>query len=243
MCMVNFDMVVARLDEVRSVSKSVLGRDEIEYVSVEPPTDPFDELFFRKSISWLFVLLRETGPFFKFSEKLLRTKPDRYERWRSLKDTVECARTVHEHNMRHCNPGDQKKVRVYQIWIDSFGGSPLNWEECCRALLKQAIAALGDIVCEWRERSADDGDRVNLRENYEQDKRSHWDAHEFDPFVMSAAIEFRLDGFDSAAFRKDSGRIERWRKLAALFESREAAEAAIARAIRAEFRAVFGDPV
>ena len=218
-----------------------LDSREIHEISVDAPTPPLDELYFRKAVAWCYVLFHETGPFIKFSGMLLRTRTSQaHEQFGQTKRLVDCARTVHVHNLLRERRIDNDKERFYGIWLLGKGGDPLSWELCNRALVNAVDEVLSAIEQEWRRISEDESDRQELWRKYELEKRTFWEAHEFDPFVAKAVEEAGLDGLDSTLFRKDGDRVERWRKLVSCFDTRESAEGAINRAIRAEVFNVFG---
>jgi hypothetical protein len=217
-----------------------LDSREIYEISVDLPAPPLDELYFRKAVSWCFVLFWETGPFIRFSGNLLRAHPEAHEKYVRAKQLVEYARTVHAHNLHSDREHDRQKFRAHQIWLIENGGEPLNWQNCNLALMSAVNEVLVYIEREWIRRCEDEIDRRELRHKYELEKRTFWEPHEFDPFVEIAAEETGLNGFDSTAFRKDGNRLQRWRKLVECFDTREAASVAIGRAIRTEIISVFG---
>lgn len=238
--MASFDKLIGRVDALRSICGDNLNNPEIHEISVDKPTPPLNELYFRKVVAWGYVLFHETGPFIRFSGKLLRARPPAYEKFRRTKEIVQCARTVHTHNLHAEKKSDSRIIRKYEIWLFENGGESLNWELCSQALIKEVDEVLLEIQQEWARRCTDDYDRQELWRDYEMEKRTYWEGHEFDPYIARAAEDAKLDGFDSTAFRKDGNRIERWRKLASFFDSRGAAEDAIDRAIRSEILSVFG---
>ena len=238
--MASFDALIGRVDAFRSICAENLNSREIHEISVDKPTLPLDELYFRKAVSWCYVLFQETGPFIRFSGKLLRARPPAHENFRQVKELVQCARAVHAHNLLRGRESDSQKIRVYEIWLLENGGEPLSWEMSCQALLKQVDGVLSEIQEEWRRRCDDVSDRQALWRDYEMEKRTFWEGHEFDPFVAQAAEEAGLDGFDGTVFRKEGDRLERWRKLVSCFDTRESAENAINRAICTEIFNVFG---
>lgn len=240
MLAVSFDNLIKRVEALRSLCVKNLGSQEIHDISVDRPAPPFDELYFRKAVSWCYVLFQETGPFMRFSEKQLRTRAAAHEKFRKTRQLVECARTVHAHNLRQERQHDGNKRRSYDIWIMSNGGEPVNWERCSWALMNDVNEVLFDVEEEWRRRCEEENDRKELWREYELEKRTFWEAHDFDCFIVKAAEEAGLDGFDSTVFRKEGDRVERWRKLVNCFDTRGAAEIAIARAISTEIFNVFG---
>lgn len=238
--MARFDKIEVQIQALRSVCEENLGSREIQEISVDVPTAPLDELYFRKAISWCYVLFLETGPFFRFSANLLRGRPPVHEKYLRAKQLVVCARTAHTHNLHADRYHDQQRLRTYDIWLAKNGGEQFNWENCNLVLLNEVSEVLIEIETEWSQRCEDESDRQDLWRQYELEKRTDWEAHDFDPIVALAAEAAGLNGFDSTAFRKDGDRVQRWRKLVALFDSREAAQNAIDRAIRAELFGVFG---
>jgi hypothetical protein len=238
--MSNFDKLLQEVDALRSMCFENLGSKEISEISVDLPKPPLDELYFRKAISWCYVFLNETGPFIRFTAKLLRTDPSASKTFGKLKNFVDCARTVHAHNLLEQRPEDAKKRRTNDIWVLDVGGEPIDWQKCCRALIENMNSVICLIKEAYAKRCENDGDRESLWQSYKVEKLTHWDAHEFDSFVESAASETNISGLNSTQFRKDGDRVERWRKLVAMFDTREAATLAIERAIRTELQQVFG---
>jgi hypothetical protein len=238
--MISFSLLNEQVEALRSFCKKNLGAQEIYDISVDRPTPPLDELFFRKLVSWSYVLFFETGPFFRFSSNLLRAQPIEHTDFVRVRKLVECARTVHAHNLLAEREHDARRRRTYDIWLIENNGDLANWENYCSSLMKEISKVLLNIGDEWHRRCEIESDRQELMRDYELEKRTSWEAHEFDPFVLSAAQEAGLSGLDGTGFRKAGDRVTRWRKLAELFESREAAERAISRAIRTELFSVFG---
>lgn len=234
------DKLVSRVEALRQMCLENLKSKEIREISVELPTPPFDELYFRKTVAWCYVLFHETGPFIRFSGKLLRANPPASEAFGKTKQFIDCARTAHAHNLSKDQPGDQAKKRTYDIWISEHGGAPTDWENCCHALLNEAEHILVLIEDAYATRCADQTDREALWESYKQEKLTFWEAHEFDPFVEKAAKEMDIDGLNCTQFRNAGKRVDQWRILVAMFDTREAAEKAIERAIRSELINVFG---
>ncbi|WP_133125112.1 hypothetical protein [Thalassospira lohafexi] len=237
-----FENLLQKIDSLRDVCAENIGSREIHEISVDVPQQPFDELYFIKTVAWCYVLFNETGPFIRFSGKLLRARPQAAEKYKEVKYFVQCARTVHAHNLLSSSSTDAQTKRYYEIWTMENGGKPCSWEKCSKALIK----SMDEVLCEfqdgWRLRSEDESDRQELWRDYESEKRTSWDAHEFDPFVTQAANEAQLEDFNSAAFRKEGNRVERWRKLVRYFGSRESAEKAVRRVIQAEIFNTFGAP-
>ena len=99
---------------------------------------------------------------------------------------------------------------------------------------------LSEIELEWKRMSEDEADREELWRNYQLEKETSWEAHEFDRYVEKAAEEAGVDGLDSSLFRKEGDRLNRWKKLVSCFRSRAAAEEAIERVIREEVLKLFG---
>lgn len=219
-----------------------IGGAEIREISLDVPACPLDELFFRKAIAWFYVLLNETGPFLRFSAKLLRSDPQASEKFGKFKFLVECARTIHAHNLTQGSQSDEKKKRQYDIWLIENGGDPVDWVMCCQSLLAEAGGVLAEIQSRYARLCEVEFDRVEMWREYASDKRTHWDAHEFDPIIERATNDLKIEQIDCSLFRKEGNRLERWRKCVAMFDSREAAVKAIERAIFAELSGIFGPP-
>lgn len=239
--MIEFISLARKVDGLRELCRQNTGSEEIREISVDLPSPPLDELFFRKAVAWCYVLFQETGPFLGFSGQLLRARnSNAHERFGKLKRLVDCARTAHAHNLVSDNSRDIGKRRQYDIWLKENGGDPIDWEKCSLALMAEALQVTSDIDAEWRTRSEHESDRQEIWTSYKSEKDTTWDAHEFDRFVDQTAEELKLSGFNSTLFRKEGNRLERWRQLIPLFKSREEAEAAVLRAVRSEMIAMFG---
>ena len=216
-------------------------RDEIREISVEEPVLPLDELYFRKAVIWCYVLFNETGPFFRFSAKLLRSNPPASERFGAIKRLVNCARTVHAHNLSLDRKNDQAKRRVYEVWLHENGGAPTDWERCCRCLIGEVAETLSLIYAAYRQRTELNNDRMELWKAYEVEKQRHWEAHEFDLFVQRAADDLGIKGFKCTEFRKSGDRVGKWQTLVSFFDTRRSAEEAIMRAVHVELIGIFGN--
>lgn len=239
--MTDFVEVMQLVDNLRSLCEDAIGDPEIDEVSLEPPTPPFDELFFRKTVSWCYALLKETGPFFKFSEKLLIARESKKRNWIETRKLVLFIRTVHEHNMREDRPHDRNKLTFYHAWMLTNGGDPRSWENCCAAFLNRIVCSLSDINSEWVRIASEDESKSELIKNYMRHRETHWDADQFDSIISAAAAGVNLEGLNVSSFRNYGDRVKRWSKIAETFDSREAAEVAIGRVILSEIRGIFGD--
>jgi len=239
--MVAFFALTERVDALRALCVENIGSQEIREISIDVPNPPLDELHFRKTVDWCYMLFQETGPFIRFSRRLLRTRDSKaFERFGRTRQLVHCARTVQAHNLASDSKRDMEKKRFFQIWRDENGGNPPNWELCNQALMNEAIQVVSEIEMEWKRMSEDEADRSQLWHDYQLEKDISWDAHEFDRFVAQAAEEVGLVGLDSRLFREEGDRLKRWEKLAKCFQSRAEAEEAIGRAIRTEVMRIFG---
>jgi hypothetical protein len=234
------DRLLVKIETLRSMCLENLGSKEIREISVDLPFGPLDELYFRKAISWCYVLFHETGPFFRFSGRLLRSDPGASEAFGKTKNFIDCARTAHAHNLSQEIRSDQAKRRAYDIWMLGNGGKPTSWDRCCQALIKEVDHALSLVQEAYGKRNENIGDKANLWDDYRQERRTSWEAHEFDPFVEAMANEMKIDGLDCVQFRNADKRLDKWRVIVAMFDTREAAENAIGRAIRAELVNIFG---
>lgn len=237
-----FGRILDKVTDLRGLCKKHTGDDEIRPISVAVPKGLLDELYFRKTVSWLYVLLNETGPFFRFSAKLLRSDQQVSERFKNFKFFVECARTVHAHNLSKDSPSDTRRQRNHDIWLIENGGEPVDWVKCCKSLIVEAEAVLQDILSRFCAICEIEFDRVELWREYADDKRTHWEAHEFDPIIEKAASDLKIEQLNCVLFRNEGKRLEQWRKYAAMFDSRTAAETALERVVREELARIFGMP-
>ncbi len=234
------DRLLTKIEALRSMCLENLGSKEVREISVDLPFPPLDELYFRKAIAWCYVLFHETGPFFRFSGKLLRSDPSASEHFGKTRNLIDCARTAHAHNLSQEARSDQSKKRTYEIWMLDNGGNSIHWDRCCQALINEVDHVLSVVQEAYVKRNENIGDRMDLWDDYRREKKTFWEAHEFDPFVEDMANEMKIKGLDCALFRNADKRLDKWRAIASMFDTREAAENAIGRAIRAELVGIFG---
>lgn len=238
---INFVNLKKHVSEIEALCCAQLGSKEIDSISLDEPEAPYDELYFRKIVAWSYGLLFESGVFFRFSRNLVRSSnPNAYQVLQDASDLVRSARTVHGHNLRPDRPSDQNTLRKYGIWMIEVGGTPTDWEKCILTLVRNVCDALAGIKAVWVEKCSESWSRKQIVDAYFEDKRDHWEAHEFDRFIESAALRVGLSNFDCVKFRNSNGRLERWRRLVCCFGTRQSAEEAVGRAILRELTDVFG---
>jgi len=148
-------------------------------------------------------------------------------------------RTVQVHNLSPENRSDEYKKRQADIWLTQNGGDPIEWGTCCRSLCMEVATAIESVANKWRQMttSKEDAEPAIMELNLIVDRE--WPPHDFDRMVESAAIEIGLKGLDCVKYRES--RLDGWRQLVTLFETREHAQAAVNAAIRRELQRVFGN--
>lgn len=229
------------VDGLRELSFKFLGSNEIDDISLSVPNLPLNELYFRKLVSWSYVLLYESGYFIGYSRKLLRLNPAESEEFNKIRRVINNIRTFNEHNLRNDRAADVKKIKEVESWMLEHGGNPNDWKKCSIALLEQLCKALTAIHVIWEQVCETKNQCCEIRRGYISEKNTNWEAHQFDPFIQEAASEIGLAEFDGKKYRDSGGRLERWRKLVVCFNNRVDAENAIKRAIRTELINLFGE--
>lgn len=237
-----FSDLTAQVSRLEAVSTSVLGANEVGTVSLEEPNGPLDELYFRKLVAWCYALLYETGVFFRFSRNLLRGRDANGLQHLSYSgDIVRCARTVHSHNLRDDRSSDHRTRTKYTTWLLAEGGEPVDWGRCIGAMVAMVRKSLRSVEQAWEHAGSGQCPGENLADSYYLEKENHWEAHEFDRCVVSAANAIGLTGLDCVKFRESEGRLDKWRRLIGFFYTREDARKAVERAIQRELFGLFGD--
>lgn len=242
MIVADFVKLEAQVSRIENLCSPIVGEKVLHGISLDQPEAPLDELYFRKVIAWSYALIFETGIFFRFSKNILRASDaSAHNRFQRIVEFIRTARTVHAHNLRREHESDRRKMRNYEIWLLDSGGNPINWEKCIEKLVDRLCSTLVDIEQRWITLCSDEWSRRQLVEQYLGECVTYWEAHEFDPLVATAAADIGLEEFDSTAFRKESGRLDRWRKLVGFFGTRNSAQEAIGRAIQREMIGIFGE--
>lgn len=237
-----FSQLIAQVSRLEAISSSILGGNEVGTVTLELPSGPLDELYFRKLVAWCYALLFETGVFLKFSRDLLRGRdPDGFRSLQDSGDIVRCARTVQSHNLSEDRRSDLRTKGRYETWLLATGGEPADWGQCIGAMIGGVCKSLRSVEQAWRQAGNGQCARQRLADAYFTEKQNYWEGHEFDRCVVSAANAIGLTGLDCVKFRESDGRLDRWRKLVGLFDTREDARKALERAIQRELAGLFGD--
>ena len=242
MIVADFSKLEAQVSRIEKLCSPIVGEKVLQRISLDQPKPPLDELYFRKVVAWSYALIFEIGIFFRFSKNLLRASDtNAHGRFQRITEFIRTARTVHAHNLKREHKSDQRILRNYEIWMLDSGGNPINWVKCIETLVDSFCSTLVDIEQIWITLCNQEWSQRQLVEQYLGDCVMHWEAHEFDLLVATAAEEIGLEDFDSAAFRKESGRLNRWRKVVGFFGTRRSAEEAIGRAILREMTGIFGE--
>ena len=242
MIVADFSKLEEQVSRIENLCSPIVGEKVLQRISLDQPKLPFDELYFIKLVAWSYALIFETGIFFRFSKNLLRASDaNAYGRYQRITEFIRTARTVQAHNLKREHRSDQRILRNYDIWMLESGGNPIDWAKCIETLVDSLRSTLIDIEKLWITQCGEEWSQRHLVEQYLGDCVTHWEAHEFDSLVATAAEEIGLEDFNSAAFRKESGRLDRWRKLVGFFGTRRSAEEAIGRAILREITDIFGE--
>jgi hypothetical protein len=171
---------------------------------------------------------------------LLRTaSPGDFRTARRMVQNVNHLRTVRVHNLSSESESDQYKRRQADIWLTQHGGDPFNWGRCCGALCAEVASAVEILGNKWRNMATSEEDAGSAVRDLLIAVDREWPPHFFDRMVESAAIEIGLKGLDCVKYRES--KLDRWRQLVTLFETREHAQEAVNSAIRRELEQVFGN--
>lgn len=237
----SFAELKSTCDGFRALLRQATGRELIEAVSVDEPNDPYDELHFVKLVSWCYVFIFEASqPAARFVLSLLRAgNPDVHTAVSSIFEDVNNLRTVRAHNLSPSSKRDDYKKRQADIWLVQNGGDPFDWPRCCRSLYQQVTSAVHRLTEKWSQVTANLEDAASVIEELMIAVNREWPPHAFDRIVEGAVADIGLSGFDCAKYRE--GRLEQWRALVGLFESRQHAEEAMKVAIRLELERLFGN--
>lgn len=227
---------------VGSVGAAFNSRSVCEEITIAQPELPKDELFFTRLVAWSYVALNEAFPVLlkQLVGVMRQSEPLMYKNFQTTKEVVECMRAYQSHNLPATSKRNEEKIKSVKIWKAINGGSPFSWEAACDALCNCINTLIGDLRKIWDVVSADQGDRENFLESLSDAFDKDWPAHVYDALVERSAISIGLVSFNYVAFRKRQGNVDAWRKLAALFEERSAAEMAVERAIKADLINMFG---
>jgi hypothetical protein len=223
-----------------AISSEIQGRTAIQDITVPIPTDPRDELYFLKFVSWSYVALMEAFPIaLKQLTGLLRSTDSKaYAHFTKTKDVVSAFRAIQSHNLEKESRSGERHNRIAQVWMADNGGSPVTWDVCCSALCAQVFEVFKNLRALWLGVISDDNDKLDFLDKLNSAFESEWPAHMFDDAIEVAASSIGLVDFNAVAYRNT--RLESWRKLTVLFLDRNAAKNAVERAITAELRAIFG---
>lgn len=223
-----------------AISSEIQGRTAIQDITVPVPTDPRDELYFIKFVSWSYVALMEAFPIaLKQLTGLLRaTDSKAFAHFTKTKDVVSAFRAIQSHNLEKESKSGERHNVIAQVWMASNGGSPVSWDACCTELCAQVFEVFKSLRTLWLSVISDDNDKIGFLEKLNSAFESEWPAHIFDDAIEAAANSIGLVDFNAVAYRNT--RLESWRKLTALFFDRSAARNAVERAITVELRAIFG---
>lgn len=224
-----------------AIASELQGRIAIQDITVPQPTDPRDELYFRKLVSWSYVALMEAFPVtLKQLTGLLRaTDSKAYSHFTLTKDVVSAFRAIQSHNLEKDSKSSERHNVIAQVWIVNNGGAPFTWEVCCSALCGQILEVFKSLRDLWLKVISDENDRVGILDKLNSAFESDWPAHIFDDAIEAAASLIGLLDFNAVAYR--NSRLDSWRKLTVLFLDRDAARNAVERAITVELRAIFGE--
>ena len=133
---------------------------------------------------------------------------------------------------------DAYKIRQSEIWMETVGGKPLEWEKCSNFLCAEIADAVTILKERWVLNNIDADDRVIAVQQLLASIDREWPAHLFDRVIESQAEKIGILGIDVVGFRKL--RLDDWKKITRLFDNRSHAEIAISRLITNELLEKFG---
>lgn len=222
------------------INMNIPGQSFFEQISVEEPQSPEDELYFMKLVSWSYILFVESFPalYKQINSNLRVASTDDLKKIGVIYQNIHALRTHQGHNLVPTSSADQKKINLVTIWKTTYGGNPINWQNCCAALCTQIIEAL--IICKSAINRivVDPKDLSTFTDELIFSIERKWEAHHFDRLVELALNNLSINNFDIGKYRKS--RLDEWQKNVEYFSDRADAEKYMARLIFSELKAKFG---
>lgn len=215
------------------------GIEVVGMVSVEKPSPPEDELHFLRLVSWMYVFLIEVAPVpIRHIQSLLRgTSPREHGKIAELQRLVRSMRTYQAHQLSETSTSDAATKIFVANWLSINSGTK-PWTTRSRVLCSMFVGAIASVLARWMELTKNGETRSNAVTALLDAVDRQWPAHLFDRMLEDAAADLGLVGMDYPVYR--GMRIEGWKKLTECFSTREDAEAALRRAIRADLISSFG---
>jgi hypothetical protein len=238
--MATFSEVKLKLGLLAGALAAARGQGVIDDISVPEPSDPKDELYFRKLVSWSYVALVEAFPIAQKQVMGLLRSGDAsiHTRLSETKILVTALRTVQSHNTLPPSTSNNRQRVLAETWMLTNGGTPCSWEACCVAICSQLIDMFTSLSTALAKATDDEVDRANFVTTLKAAFDTDWPAHAFDSAVGDAATEIGLKDFDVVVYR--NVHLPEWKKLAVLFVDRQSAMDAVARAISTGLKGTFG---
>lgn len=236
----NFHEVLNSANELTTLFNSSTNYEMVKKVTLGHPKDPLDELYFIKLVTWSYGFFVEAGQsaFRELGNLLKVFDPPAATRNGINNKTVQDLRTVFTHNLT----GDERSSgararRQVDIWLLQNGGSPTDWESCCKALCSLVIETITNLRVCWDNVISGEEDRASSIEKIREAVENKWAPHELDRMIEEAVQVYNISGLDVVAYRKL--RWEEWSDLLKCFSNRNDADVGLRRIIHAELKAKF----
>ncbi|ELM3824695.1 hypothetical protein N7714_18230 [Pseudomonas aeruginosa] len=239
--MSSFEEVNLKLNAFSEELSIRLGQSVVQLITLPQPSDPKDELYFRKLVAWSYAALVEAFPVAlkKLTNFLRTSNKSEFTGVSELKTAIQALRTVQSHNLPEPSSHSEKQKKLADIWLLTYGSTPFCWATACTVLCNQLIVLFDTLMAALRKICQEPEDQQIFIEDMSATLLRTWPAHAFDELVKNSAEMIGLTEFDIVSYRQT--RIERWRELANLFTDRSSAMAAVGRAISVELISIFGE--
>jgi hypothetical protein len=237
-----FEDLRQKVEDLLAELWSSAGDGLLHPISLEPPTEPKNELHFLKLVAWGYGAVVEAGPAaLRHLAALLRNSDqEAAKRFTTARQALINLRTFYFHNLLVDSRHDRHKQDQARLWLEANGGSPVDWSKCCDALTMELSGVFDSLLVCWKSTISSLEDRPIAIQRLRRAVSLEWPAHEFDGILANVVSKLRLEGLDIPKYRDT--RLEDWQRLAGLFQSPEDARMGIERAILSELSAKFGHP-
>ena len=201
--------IIVKKEECNKLTQTFDGvGDVFQNVNILIPHSEYPELFFIKTVSWLYVLYFEAGKIaIKFLQSLFDTfSLDNENVIRNHPAIVNALRTELQHNLQYEKQHDRKLMETCRKWFDSscgtsLPGSKVQWGQSLEVLLDEALIFMEAIV-ECIRKIENDEFRINILTDWVLRINRHHAPHEFDAIISIVASDMGRPFIDPIKFRE-----------------------------------------